>query len=233
MLTGIVRAAAVLVTSAALALMPVSTDARVPEYQRVIKARFAAPTAPLVRVDGCIRTEVWADSSDNVFGGRPGRVNKQGLTSVLVIQYDACAAPQSASAAADGGTPGQVVFDGIGQTRDRLNSTPRFDRAWVDATVPVLDDISGLAVPVRLDLTWRPIAEFDRETVHSHVRVPHEGIVNSHSQTLTAGAAVRGDVWIGKERMSFGPTQGAVLSQVKYGCQVILHPRAAGSDLSC
>lgn len=237
-MTGIRRAlavlvAAVLVAGISVVAAPATVEAGVPQYQRVIKARAALPSAALVSVEGCIRTEVWADSSDSVFGGRPGRVVKQGLTSVLVIRYDTCASRTGASAAGGGGNPGKVIFDGFGQTSDRLRSTPRFDRAWVDATLPVLDDVSGKTVSVRLALTWTLVGAFDRDTGHTHARFPHEGIVNSHTQTLTGDALVSGDISIGADRLTFPPTGGTVLSQVKSGCQVIVFPHATGTDLSC
>jgi len=228
----LLRAAATGVATAALVLAPAVAGAGVPDYQRVIKARTAAPTAPLVTVDGCIRTEIWVSSSDNVFGGRPGRVVKQGLTSVGVTQFDTCAGTRAPRSAA-GGDPGEVVFDGIGQTRDRLRSTPRFDRAWIGATVAVVDDVSGTVVPVRLDLTWTLTGEFDRDTSHTHVRFPHEGVVNAHTQTLTGDALTSGDIWLGDEHLTFEASTGAILEQVKYGCQVIRHPRSPGADLSC
>jgi hypothetical protein len=237
-MAGIRRALAVLVTGLlvagiAVVVAPATVEAGVPQYQRVITARSALPTAALVAVEGCIRTEVWADSSDNVFGGRPGRVNKQGLTSVLVVGYDTCTHGLGGSAAGGGGDPGTVIFEGFGQTLDRLRSTPRFDRAWIDATLPVVDEVSGETLTVRLALTWTLVGEFDRDTGHSHVRFPHEGIVNSHTQTLTGDALVSGEVSIGADRLTFPPTGGAVLSQVKSGCQVIVFPHASGTDLSC
>ena len=61
------------------AVVPGAASAGVPEYQRVIKARFA--DAALQRTTGCVQTEIFVSSSDSVFGGRPGPVNKQGLTS--------------------------------------------------------------------------------------------------------------------------------------------------------
>lgn len=231
MASRLLRIAVVLISGVLVAYGPDPAGAAVPEYQRVIKARSAAPTAALVAVQGCIRTEIWAASSDNVFGGRPGRVAKQGLTSVVVTQYDDCIVPGSAKAG--GGGSGVVVFDGFGQTLDRLRSAPRFDRAWVDVTLPVVDDISGRSVLVRLALTWTPTGAFDRDLSHTHVRVPHEGIVNSHTQTLTSAAVISGSVWMGADRLTFEPTEGAVLSQLKYGCQVIVYPHTAGSDLSC
>jgi len=210
---------------------PWFASADVPEYQRVIKSRFA--DAALVNVTGCIRTVIFVSSSDNMFGGRPGPVNKQGLTSALVGQWNTCASANAAVHAAAAPPPGgELILSGIGQTVDPLNTNAHFDRAWISATVPVLDEISGNTVAVRLDLQWSLVGQFDRDTTHSHVRVAHGAIVNSHSQTLMGDAVVRGAVTIGPDRLVFGPTTEAHLQQVKYGCQVITHPDS-DVDLDC
>jgi hypothetical protein len=225
------RLASILVIVAGAVLAPNAASADVPEYQRVIKSRLA--DAALVGVAGCIRTEIFVSSSDSVFGGRPGPVHKQGLTGVLVSQFDTCSGAGTGTVrAAAEPPPGKLIFSGIGQSLDPLNSTARFDRAWIDVTVPVLDEISGRTVPVHLDLQWALVGEFDRDTVHTHVRVPHGAIVNSHSQTLLADAVVSGTATIGADLVGFGPTVGAHLQQVKYGCQVITHPHGT-VDLDC
>jgi hypothetical protein len=225
------RLATILLIAVGAALAPSTASADVPEYQRVIKSRLA--DAALMDVAGCIRTEIFVSSSDSVFGGRPGPVNKQGLTGALVSQFDTCSSASTDKVgAAAKPPPGKLIFSGIGQTREPLNSTPRFDRAWIDVTVPVLDEISGRTVPVRLDLQWALVGEFDRDTVHTHVRVPHGAIVNSHSQTLMGDAVVTGTATIGTDLIDFGSTAGAHLQQVKYGCQVITHPHGT-VDLDC
>ena len=225
------RLVGLIVVALALALTPTATVAAIPEYQRVIKSRSA--DAALVRVAGCIRTEIFVSSSDNKFGARPGRVSKQGLTSVLVSLFDTCSrAPRTAPDAAAEPPPGELIFTGIGQSLDRLNSTARFDKAWIDVTLPVLDEVSGQTVPVRLDLQWSLLDGFDRDTVHTHVRVPRGGIVNSHSQTLRGDALVSGTVSIGTDPHPFERTEDAHLQQAKYGCQVISHPHG-NTDLDC
>lgn len=213
--------------AAATLMAPATAAADVPEYQRVIFSRHA--DAASVDQTGCLKTEIWVSTSDNVFGGRPGPVNKQGLTSALVRQIDVCGEGVAAAAAPP---EGDVVFDGIGQTLDPLQTTPRFDRAWIDVTLPVLDEVSNTTVPVHLDLEWTPVGEFDRDTVHTHAKVPHGAIVNSHSQTLMADAAVSGTVTVDGTPYTFEPVGDAHLQQVKYGCQLIDHPQGE-ADLSC
>lgn len=198
----------------------------VPEYQRVIKARSAFAASAVT--EGCLETRVWISSSASVFGGRPGPISKQGLTTVLVERFDTC----QVAAAAGGEPPGVLVFEGMGQTRYPLGSTPRFTEAWVRTTVPVLDEISGETVPVRLDLTWRPSEPFQRDTISTHARDPHAGIVNAHSQTLMVAASVNGTVTTGADATSWPNADEASLEQVKYGCQLIRHPHGS-TDFSC
>lgn len=221
--------AALAAAGAAVMLTATTADAGVPEYQRVIKSRAA--DGVLVDQDGCVRTEVWVSASDNVFGGRPGPVNKQGLTSVLLRRFDTCADQRTPRPAA-APPPGRVLFDGIGQTLDPLRSTTRFDRAWVDATIPVTDDISGRTVPVHLDIAWTLVGPLQRDTTHLHVRQPHRGIANSHAQTLMGDALIGGKVTVAGAAYHFAPSEGAHLQQVKYGCQIIVHPRGT-TDMAC
>ena len=225
----LVAVLAAAVTLAQPALLPVAAQGAVPEYQRVIKARSAS--AAITIEAGCRETRIWIASSSNVFGGRPGRVVKQGLTTVLVQRLETCG-PARVAAAAGEPPVGEVVFEGMGQTLDPLRSTPRFDSAWVQATVPLLDEVSGQTVPVNLHVHWSPSAPYVRDTLSTHVREPHGGIVNSHSQTRTAPALVEGTVMIADETFTFAGESDASLEQVKYGCQLIRHPHGT-TALSC
>jgi len=225
------RLGMVIAIAAALLLTAPPVGAAVPDYQRVIKARSASAGVG-VEV-GCLQTMVWVSSSDSMFGGRPGRVVKQGLTSVSVTRVDTCAGSSDTALAPAGGPPaGVTVFDGTGQTLDRLRSTPRFTKAWIDVTLPLLDEVSGTTVPVHVDLTWLPVGPYQRDTTSTHARDPGAGIVNSHTQTLMADATVSGTVLVGSELLTFGPSGNATLEQVKYGCQLIRHPRS-NTDFSC
>jgi len=225
-------AATLLVASA----IPATALAAVPDYQRVISSRHA--DAVLTSIDGCTLTEVFVSGMDAVFGGRPGPIDRQGLAGVGVRQSDVCGAAASLghlgifAAGGGGGTP---TFDGLGQTLDQLGSTVHFDRAWLRADIPVVNEVPGTGekVVVSLDLTWSLVGELDRDTGHLHVRVPDEGNVNSHQNTLMGDATVSGTVRIGDDLLSFDGVEGAHLQQVKYGCQVIAHPAAGDPDLSC
>ena len=218
------------------AALPMTAVAAVPDYQRVITSRHA--DAALASLDGCVLTEIFVSGMDGVFGGRPGPINRQGLTGVGVRQSDICTGAASMGGigvfAAGGGGGGALLFDGLGQTLDPLGSTVHFDRAWLRADVPMVNEApgGGEAVIVSIDLTWTLIGELVRDTGHLHVRVPGEGNVNSHQNTLMGEAVVGGTVTIGDATYAFEGVEGAHLQQVKYGCQVIAHP-GGEPDLSC
>jgi hypothetical protein len=219
------------------AAIPTATSAAVPDYQRVIVSRHA--DGALASLDGCLLTEIFVSSMDGVFGGRPGRINRQGLTGVGIRQSDICTGAASMGHlgifAAGGGSGGALLFDGLGQTLAPLGSTVHFDRAWVQEDVPVTNEASeaGETVNVHLDLVWTLVGELEHDTGHLHVRVPGEGNVNSHDNTLSGMALVSGTVTIGDATFTFDAVEGAHVEQVKYGCQVIAHPKAGEPDLSC
>lgn len=217
------------------AAIPMTAVAAVPDYQRVITSRHA--DVALASLDGCVLTEVFVSGMHGVFGGRPGPINRQGLTSVGVRQRDVCAGAASLGAIgihAAGGGGGTLIFDGLGQTFDSLGSTVHLDRAWLRADVPMVNEApgGGEEVVVTIDLSWTLVGELVRDTGHLHVRVPGEGNVNSHQNTLMGDATVSGSVSLGAATYVFSDVEGAHLSQVKYGCQVVAHP-GGEPDLSC
>jgi len=206
----------------ALAALPAMTQAAVPDYQRVISSRHA--DAAFASLDGCLMSEVFLGSTDAVFGGRPGPVNKQGLTDVSVRVTDTCQEPVGK------GFP--VVAMWQGQTLDSLQSSPRLTSAWVDAVIPVSDDVSGRSIVAHLVMRWTAAGPFDHDPGHLHVRIPGIGSVNSHYNNWMRPAVAVGSLEIDGVTMSIGPTWDAHLSLVKYGCQTLIHPGSDG-DLDC
>jgi hypothetical protein len=217
--------------------MPSVASAAVPDYQRVIVSRHA--DAALTSLDGCVLTEVFVSGMDGAFGGRPGPINRQGLTGVGVRQIDICRGAASMGGfgifAAGGGGGGTLLFDGLGQTLDPLGSDVHFRTAWLRATVPMINEASPDAedVVVSIDLTWSLVGTLDRDTGHLHVRLPGEGNVVSHQNTRQGDAIVSGTVVIGDQDFVFDVVEGAHLEEVKYGCQVVAHPSVGEPDLSC
>ena len=230
-------AAALALVIGALIAAPSAAIAAIPDYQRVIVSRHA--DIALASLDGCVLTEIFVSGTDGVFGGRPGPINRQGLTGVGVRQSDICAAAASMGRrgiyAAGGGGGGTLLFDGLGQTLDPLVSDVHFARAWLDTAVPMVNEASsdGEEVIVAIDLAWSLVGRLDRDTGHLHVRVPGEGNVVSHQNTRMGDATVSGTVRIGDQLFTFDDVEGGHLQEVKYGCQVVAHPAAGEPDLSC
>jgi hypothetical protein len=222
----IARLALVLLTLGLLvAALPSVASAQIEDWQRVVRSRHAS--AVFVQVNGCDQVEIYISASDGRYVNRQAPVNKQGLLGVLVLVRDACAEPGPK------GYP--VVYSADGMTLDPLGSTPRFGRAWIAASLAGTDDAGG-AVELRVDLQWRPLAEFERSTVSGHRWFPpgekRGAWVGTFSHTMTAPAEAWGTLWVDGEASALEPTQDATLQQVRYACKVIQHPRG-GAEVDC
>jgi hypothetical protein len=208
--------------AATLLARPGTTAGAVPDYQRVISSRHA--DAAMASQDGCLLSEIFLGSTDAVFGARPGPVNKQGLTDVSLRVSDTCQQPVGK------GFPLVAMWQG--QTLDSLHSTPRLTAAWIDAVVPVTDDVSGRTVAAHLVVQWTADGPFDHDPGHLHVRFAQQGIVNSHYNNWLRPAVATGWLEIDGLTTTIAPTTDAHLSLVKYGCQTIIQP-GSGADLDC
>ncbi len=205
------------------ALVPSAASAHVPENQyQVISARNAY--AAFFMTDGCYETQVWVSSTDAKFGGRPGRVNKQGLTSLAVIVYDACQP--------NVGKHPPVVFEALGQDLTPLGTTPRMSRAWVSASYETVNEATGEPVSLAFDLAWQLDGELSHDTSHIHVPPSDQGVANSHENDLRGNAVAWGSVTIDGQTVELAPTYDAGLELIKGGCQVIVRP-GLPSDLAC
>ena len=209
-----------------LTINPATAGASViQDYARVIRSRHAGAT--FVQQDGCIQTELFVSAMDATFGSRPGPVNKQGLVGIFLARRDVCAEPGPK------GYP--LVYAADGSSLDRLLSTPQFDSAWLDATIPATD-MDGSAVTVDLHLRWIPTTAFERSRVSGNAWLP-EGVkrgahVHTFSHGLRADAVAWGDVSVDGETLSLTPSLDAQLEQVRYFCQVIQHPQG-GAEVAC
>jgi len=205
------------------ALVPAAASAHVPENQyQVISARNAY--AAFFMTDGCYETQVWVSSTDAKFGGRPGRVNKQGLTSLSVIVYDTCQ-PTA-------GKHPPVVFEASGQDFTKLGTTPRMSRAWVSTSYGTTDEATGQPVSLAFDMAWQLDGELSHDTSHIHVPPSDQGVANSHENDLRGNAIAWGSVTINGVTMELPTTSDAGLELIKGGCQVIVRP-GQPSDLAC
>jgi len=205
------------------ALIPAATLAAPPEGYRVIDYRHADGGAS--SVDGCIGTDVYFGSTDAVYGGRPGPINKQaGPTDVLVIVSDLCGEPVGK------GYPQLALWQG--QAMVGLESDAQFTTASVDAWIPVSDDVSGATDTAHLVMTWTATGRATVDPTHLHVRFPGVAVVNSHDNDTVVDAVASGSVSIGTWSTEITTTD-AHLSTVKAGCQAMIHPGIEDPDIGC
>ncbi|MEO6577671.1 MAG: hypothetical protein ABIO99_02075 [Candidatus Limnocylindria bacterium] len=210
-------------TALLAALIPAAALAAPPEGYRVIDYRHADGGSS--SVDGCIGTDVYFGSTDAVYGGRPGRINKQaGPTDVLVIVSDLCGEPVGK------GFPLIALWQG--QAMIGLQSNAQLTTASVDAWIPVMDDVSGARDTAHLVVTWTATGRAIKDPTHIHNRIPGVAVVNSHDNDTMVDAVASGSVTIGAWSADIS-TDAAHLSSVKAGCQVILHPGVEDADIDC
>jgi hypothetical protein len=202
----------------ALATAHVADD----QYQ-VLSARNAS--AAFSSHDGCLETDVFISSTDAVFGGRPGPVNKQGLTSLAYLVYDTCQPME--------GKHFPIVFGGQAQNLTPMSSTPRLDRAWVTTSFELVDEVSAAPVPVTMTVTWQLVGALSHDTSHSHVRSVGDGIVNGHDNDLLGDATGSAVVVVDGNAYAFGPSSDAHLELIKAHCQKIDSPHQRFDSLSC
>jgi hypothetical protein len=205
------------------ALIPAAAMAGPPEGYRVISYRHADGGAS--SVDGCIGTDVYFGSTDAVYGGRPGTINKQaGPTDVLVIVSDLCGEPVGK------GYPLLALWQG--QAMVGLQSNAQFTSASVDAWIPVSDDVSGATDTAHLAVTWTATGRATLDPTHLHVRFPGVAVVNSHDNDTMVDAGASGTLSIGAWSTDIATTD-AHLSSVRAGCQAMIHPGIANPDIGC
>jgi hypothetical protein len=205
------------------ALLTTAASANVPESQyQVISARNAY--AAFFMTNGCYETQVWVSSSDGVYGGRPGPVSKQGLTSLDMVVYDTCQPSV--------GKHPPVISEVFAQDLTRLGSSPRMQTAWVAASYDVRDEATGEPVTVAVSITWQLDGELSHDTSHIHVPPSDQGIANSHENDLRGAAVAWGSLAINDETIELVPTSEAGLELIRAGCQVIPRP-GMPTELAC
>lgn len=210
-------------TALLAALIPAAALAAPPEGYRVIDFRHGDGGSS--SVDGCIATDVYFGSTDAVYGGRPGTINKQaGPTDVLVIVSDLCGEPVGK------GFPLIALWQG--QAMVGLQSNAQLTTASIDAWIPVSDDVSGASDTAHLVVTWTSTGRVTKDPTHLHVRFPGVAVVNSHDNDTMVDAVATGSVTIGAWSADIW-TDDAHLQSVKAGCQAMIHPGAEDADIGC
>lgn len=210
---------------ALLSALPTVAFAGVPQSQyQVISSRNADAVFSLSG-GGCLQTSVFVSSSRSVFGGRPGPVNKQGLTGVLLLVEDTCQPRE--------GKHFPAVVSLQAQDMIPLVSTARMDRASVKATFQTTDEVSGDPISVTLDLSWMLDGTMQHDPSHAHYRLPGAGVVNGHENDKLGDATAWGSVTVGSTVIALPVTTDAHLQLIRGGCQVIVWPHATSDELDC
>ncbi len=178
--------------------------------------------------DDCLQTTVWISSTDGHWAAQPGPANKAGLTSAAIVVTDTCA---RITAAAGGGPP--PLFDWLGQDSVPLSGTPHLTSAHVATSLEGVDSVSGDPFTVGIDVDWTAVGPLDSGPVHSHLRFPGEGVVNSHDNNLLRPAMATATVTIDGQLLALDPTWDASMELVKSGCMEVPWPHFDGFTKWC
>lgn len=184
--------------------------------------------AVLSATDDCLQTTVWISSTDGRWAAQPGPATTSGLTSVAIQVTDAC----GRIAAAAGGGPAPL-FDWFGQDFVPLAATPRLTSAHVATSLEGVDSVSGDTLTVGISVDWTAAGPLDSGPVHSHVRFPGEGVVNSHDNNLLRPATATATLTINGQALTLDPTWEASMELVRSGCMEVPWPHFDGFTKWC
>jgi hypothetical protein len=219
------RPIAALGALALLSALPTVAFASVPQSQYQVISSRTADAAFSLSDGGCLQTSVFVSSSQSIFGGRPGPVNKQGLSGVLLVVEDTCQPRE--------GKHFPAVLSLQAQDMIPLVTTARMDRASANAIFQTTDEVSGDPISVTLDLTWMLDGTMQHDPSHAHHRRPGAGVVNGHENDKLGNATAWGSVTVGSAVIALPATSDAHLQLIRGGCQVIVWPHATSDELDC
>jgi hypothetical protein len=219
------RPIAALGALALLSALPTIAFASVPQSQYQVISSRTADAAFSLSDGGCLQTSVFVSSSQSIFGGRPGHVNKQGLSAVLLVVEDTCQPRE--------GKHFPAVLSLQAQDMIPLVTTARMDRASLKAIFQATDEVSGDPISVTLDLHWRLDGTMQHDPSHAHYRLPGAGVANGPENDWLGNATAWGSVTVGSTVIALPATTDAHLQLIRGGCQVIVWPHATSDELDC
>lgn len=151
-------------------------------------------------VAGCVQTDIFLGSTDAKYGStQGGPVNKQaGPTDILFMQSDLCGEPVGK------GYP--LIRSWQGQAMIGLQSNAQFSVGWVQGSVPVTDDVSGVTARAVLMLALGA----SPKTVQMALGHASIGItMNTYASVLPEGTRANADAMAGLLLRSDSTSQGA------------------------
>lgn len=153
---------------------------------------------------GCIRTNVFVAALDAEVKTAPGRADADSRTMAVVSRYDTCTHTQLLDA------QGEVLLPA-----DAFVITP-LESATLNATIPVVDLVSGTSLPLAVSLTWTAEGGSSRVRDHFQVKAP-TFTVNARFNAISQDAAAVGTISEGSTNLTPSPADLALLNSVKTG----------------
>lgn len=173
----------------------------------VFKFKGATGDAFFSSVDGsgCVTTDVFLFANDEAIHNPPGSGSSSSVTSLFISQYNFCTGTQLLGASGFA-----TLAGGDFQVQNKL------DAATLNATVNVVDFMTGNSFNVAINLAWSATGPASRQNSHFHLQSP--GCKTSgHSNSTFRSASVTGSISDGTTNFTPAPSNGAGLSQVKNG----------------
>jgi hypothetical protein len=200
-----------------------------PQIYHTIFSSFAG--ASFTVQEGCLSQQVYVSAARGQYAAQPGPVGKQARTSILFIVTDVCSTARAAAGAAAGGG-GTVLLDAMGEVAVAPRLAPRLGSATLEATVPLLDAISGSTFMADIRVTWTATGPMDHDTVHVNVLFPKAGSIHSSANDKRREATATLSMSSGAFTLE-ATTDEAVLELIKARCMEVVWPKYSGESTWC
>ncbi len=154
---------------------------------------------------GCVATDVFLAATDGRSQAPPGPGNLQSTANIFISQFNLCTGTPLLSASGFA-----VLADQDFQVIGRLES------ATLNATIPVVDFVSGSTFDVAVAVNWLGGGDTTQQVEHIHVRSPGF-IVNGHLNGLFRPAVAFGGVIALGTNFTPAPAVSADIANVRTG----------------
>jgi hypothetical protein len=196
-----------------------------PQIYHTIFSSFAG--ASFAVQEDCLSQQVYVSAARGQYAAQPGPVGKQARTSILFIVTDECT---TARAAAGGG--GTVLLEAMGEVAVAPRLAPRLGSATLEATVPLVDEVSGSTFMADIRITWVATGPMDHDTGHVSVQFPKAGSVHSTANDKRREATATISMSSGAFAFE-ATTDQAVLELIKSRCMEVVWPKYGGESTWC
>lgn len=153
---------------------------------------------------GCIATHVFVAALDADVKTTSGQAEPDSRTMAIVSRYDTCTHTELMDAF------GEVLLPA-----DAFVISP-LESATLNATIPVVDHVSGRTVPLVVSLAWAADGASSRVRDHFQLKSPTY-TVNAKFSAVSRDATAAGTISDGVENLAPSPADFALLNNVKTG----------------